>query len=90
MDTSPGHDIEKFRNLLNQEYQWPDEYVFKFIVPENKKTQILEALPPVKYSERTSKKGAYTALTIRLVMKSANEVISIYQKVGEIEGVIAL
>ena len=81
---------ENFRELLNQEYSWPDEFVFKFIVPADKKKQVLKTLPGKDYSERASKKGKYIALTIRLVVSSADEVIDIYQKVGDIDGVISL
>lgn len=88
MENKPEN--EKFKLLLNEQYSWPAEYTFKFIVPVNKKDEVMKVIPQQKFSERTSKKGKYSALTVRLVVSSSDEVIDIYHKVGNIDGVIAL
>jgi len=41
-------------------------------------------------TEKESKKGNYTSLTIQMMMPSSEAVILVYQKASAIEGIIAL
>ena len=77
--------------LLLQE--WPNVYLFKFIVPnENEKIAKVSSL----FDENStltlhpSSNGNYMSITIREVMMSANDIIEIYEKAAEIKGVITL
>jgi hypothetical protein len=78
--------LQKFRDLLDQSYQWPDYYEFKFIVKIDDKSQILTKL--VGYTP--SKKGNYIAISARKLMKDTQEVLDVYEVMSTIKGIISL
>ena len=82
--------IRSFREKLDQQHAWPSLYMFKFIVPSGKEGQVKELFPLHNTSERASKQGNYTSVTVQMMMPSADEVIEIYKKAAAIEGLIAL
>ncbi|GIV57912.1 MAG: DUF493 domain-containing protein [Bacteroidetes bacterium] len=81
---------DRFRTLLDEDNDWPAEYLFKFIVPRAG----LEAMKAVfgdhPVQVRASKRGNYLSVTARMTMTSSEEVVAIYTEAGKIEGVIAL
>jgi len=81
---------EKFRAILEESHQWPDYYEFKFIVKSEDKHLILEKLIGFTITETPSKKGNYVSVTARKLMQSTQEVIDIYEMMGEVKGVISL
>lgn len=81
---------DKFKELLDQSYQWPDYYEFKFIIKTDDKSQILELLTGFTIHETPSKKGNYTSISARKLMKSTEEVIQVYELISPIKGVIPL
>lgn len=81
---------DSFREKLNQHYAWPTVYMFKFIVPSGKETEVKALFPNQGMTEKLSANGKYTSVTIQLNMNSAEEVIVIYQQATKIEGLIAL
>lgn len=81
---------EKFQELLDQTYQWPDYYEFKFIVKTDEKSRVLVLLPDYTISETPSAKGNYVSISARKLMKSTQEVLDLYEKVSQIKGVISL
>ena len=86
-------DLEKVRSLLWAEQKWPGIYFFKFIVPNDKvKLDQVKKLfqHEDQISYRTSKDIRYIALSCKQEMKNPDEVMEIYKKAGEIDGVIAL
>jgi putative lipoic acid-binding regulatory protein len=83
-------DNEKFKALLDESYQWPDYYEFKFIIKTEDKGQILELLVGFTIHETPSKKGNYTSISARKLMKSTDEVIKVYELISPIKGVIPL
>jgi putative lipoic acid-binding regulatory protein len=87
----PGQDIEKFRELLDGEYDWPAQYTFKFVVASGhiKAVQTLFS-KEAKISVRESSGGKYTSVTINVEMANADEVIEIYKQASVIEGIISL
>jgi putative lipoic acid-binding regulatory protein len=82
--------LRSFREKLDQHHAWPSLYIFKFIVPAGKEVQVKELFPLHTTSERASKQGKYTSVTVQMMMPSAEEVIEIYKKAAGIEGLIAL
>lgn len=80
----------KFRLLLDQSYQWPDYYEFKFIVKIDDKVLVLDKLSGYSIIETPSKKGNYIAITARKLMKSSQEVLDVYELMGTIKGIISL
>ncbi len=83
-------DKEKFRELLDQSYQWPDYYDFKFIIKIEEKQHLLDKLTGFSISENPSKNGNYVAVTARKLINTTQEVIDVYEAVGTVKGVISL
>lgn len=82
--------LESFREKLDQHYAWPSLYMFKFIVPKGKEDELKSFFPAHEVAERSSAKGNYTSLTIQMMCPSSESVINVYQRVSNIEGIIAL
>ena len=81
----------KFRALLDQEYSWPTDYYFKFIVPVTE-VDALQALlnTTARIKVRLSRNNRYASVSAHMKMSSSQEVVYVYEKVAEIEGLIAL
>ena len=82
--------MEKLKGLLESEYKWPTAYVFKFIVPQNKISEVEELFPGHPVEKKASSKGNYTSVTIAIELDSADHVIAIYEQASKIDGLIAL
>ena len=81
------------KEKLDQEYNFPILYMFKFIIQsDNQKIALLSSLfgSGAQLSFNKSSKGKFTSITIREVMLSSDEIINKYKEAGKIEGVIAL
>ncbi len=84
--------FEKLRESLNKEGNWPQLYMFKFIIPaENKQIALVES----KFSDeaiitqKQSFNGKYISITIKEVMLSAESIIEKYKEMEGIEGLMA-
>ena len=80
----------KFKALLDEQVNWPDYYVFKFITKSDNKHVLLSALSEHHIEEKESKNGKYTSVTSRKLLYSSDEVLSVYSQISEIEGIITL
>lgn len=82
------------KEKLEQQHNFPEEYLFKFIIPSDsgKITEILKVFDGFKYtlSNRESSNGKYTSVSVNFFVLDADQVVDIYQKVGKIEGVMML
>lgn len=87
-------DYDRIKRTLNETHEWPVVFLFKFIVPSDlEKIAKVEAIFNSKTAEiriTESKNGKYTSVSAREAVTSAEEVLDIYQKSSEIEGLIAL
>ena len=81
---------QRFRDLLDQSYNWPDYYEFKFIVKMDDKDKILSHLEGFAIIETPSKKGNYISISARKLMKSTQEVLDVYESMSDVKGVISL
>ncbi len=85
---------EEIKALLNNSYQWPAVYTFKFVVKADlKKIALVQDLfntNTAEISMKNSSKGNYVSISAKEVMNSADEVMKIYADAKKIEGVIAL
>lgn len=81
---------EKFKSLLDESYQWPDYYEFKFIVKTDDKSLIIAKLVGFTIHETPSKKGNYISISARKLMKSTEEVLEVYELMSTIKGIISL
>jgi hypothetical protein len=82
--------FEKFKELLDQEHSWPSEYQFKFIVKHSELENVRALFREETIAIRESESGKYVSLTFSKVMRSSDEVISIYKKASIIPGLMAL
>ncbi|QIG89123.1 DUF493 domain-containing protein [Chryseobacterium sp. POL2] len=91
---SPDEFYKSLHEKLTDHHNFPEEYLYKFIIPSDsgKITEILKVFDGLKFtfSNRESKNGNYTACTIQCFVLDADQVINIYKKVAEIEGVVML
>lgn len=81
---------EKFRELLDQSYQWPDFYTFKFIVKTENRDQVVALLDGHEVQFKVSEKGNYISITSRLYVKSTDEVLKVYEAMSLVPGVMSL
>ena len=85
---------EKLKGQLEEGFDWPTVYMFKFIVPaNNEKLARVEALFSSKEAQvtrRQSRKGNFISLTAKEMMMSPQKVIDRYLQAEDIGGVIAL
>ena len=82
--------IKSFKEKLDSQHQWPGTYVFKFIVPVNKVLEVKALFPNQEVIEKASSKGNYTSLTVKMQMKSSDNVITHYIEAKKIDGIISL
>lgn len=85
----------EFRELLEEETEWPTTYTFKFITPQDGLSELKEIFEGHPASEedlkvRSSSKGNYVSVTARLRMNSSDEVLDVYDRAYDIDDVIAL
>lgn len=83
-------DNQKFKDLLETNYQWPDYYDFKFIIKTEDKHLILEKLQNCQVHETPSKQGSYTSISVRKLIHHTEEIIEMYEMMSKIKGVISL
>lgn len=84
---------KNLREKLDNEFEFPLIYMFKFIVPsDNQKIAQVSQLfdENADISIRESKNKKFTSLSIKIVMISSLEIIKIYKEAGKIEGLMSL
>ncbi len=81
---------EKFKELLDQRYNWPCSYRFKFIVPFNQVNNMRQLFAGEDLQFRPSSKGNYQSVTFFKDVTSSEHVLHVYEKVENIPGVISL
>jgi len=73
--------------------EWPNVYLFKFIVPnDNEKIALATALfdDSAELNLRTSSKGTYVSISAKEMMMNVDSIIEKYNRSSEIEGLVAL
>jgi hypothetical protein len=87
------HDVlEKLKIQLEQQ-EWPDVYMFKFIVPnESEKVAQVTALfnNSTDIVMHPSKTGKYISVTAKELMLDVDSILEKYEEAALIEGLIAL
>ncbi|QCK13442.1 DUF493 family protein [Mangrovivirga cuniculi] len=83
-------DIKKFKDQLDASYQWPALYKYKFIVPSDKVDEVKALFPKTEVITKPSKKGNYVSITADIMTPSSDDIINVYLKASEIEGIISL
>jgi hypothetical protein len=76
--------------LLENTHNWPDEFVFKFIVPFTSVDLLSAILSPAPVQKKSSRTGKYVSVTCKKLVSSSDEVLAIYEEVSKIKGIISL
>jgi hypothetical protein len=83
-------DLNKFKELLESEHQWPGSYTFKFIVLQADLAALSLLFPAAPPLLRPSTKGKYVGATYTVSLTGSEEVLAIYELASRIKGIIAL
>jgi len=84
----------KFKERLIDTTSFPSDYLFKFIYPTSEETMVAikdifkDANP--KYDYKASKNRKYTSISVEIFALDADQIISFYQEVAKIDGVMML
>ena len=86
------HVLEKLKIQLQQQ-EWPDVYMFKFIVP-NQSDKVAQVTALFNNSTdivmHPSKTGKYISVTAKELMLDVDSILVKYEEAALIEGLIAL
>ncbi len=93
MDTKTKEFYESLKEKLELERAWPNEYLFKFIVPadESKIARIERSFDDMNavINFRDSSKGTFTSVSIKVHMISAQAIVDKYIELSTIEGLLS-
>ncbi len=81
---------DNFQRLLEDQIDFPSEYIFKFIVPSANLDDLKSVFGHYPVEVRESRKGNYASVTARMEMNSSDEVIAVYNAAAEVDDVISL
>lgn len=85
---------KKLKKRLKKDTAFPSKYLFKFIVPseEDKIIQVENMFNHLGavINKTSSKTGKFTSISILVVMKKADDIISKYREAEKVEGIISL
>ena len=84
-----------FKTKLEETTSFPSDYLYKFIVKAEEIQKIAEIQKvfdgmQTTITNKESKNGNYTSISIQVFMLDADSVIEKYKEVGKIEGVMML
>ena len=73
--------------------EWPNVYLFKFIIPNNshalaQATALFTDLSEINFNE--SKTGKYVSVSAKEMMLSVDAIIEVYMQASKIEGIVSL
>lgn len=85
---------KELKNRLIETMQFPDDYTFKFIVPNDPQhyaevIKILDDYKP-KLSTRESSSAKYISISAEVRVFSADEIIEVYQLMSQVDGIMML
>jgi len=85
---------KKLKKKLKKDTTFPSKYLFKFIVPTDevkiKQIEDLFDFSGAVITKTSSKTGKYTSVSILVIMKKADDIITKYMEAEKIEGIISL
>ena len=90
MDTNQPKSFEGLKERLDSYYQWPAVFPFKFIVPIEQYSQVVELLDDSNIKEKYSAQRRFVSLTSEKKLFSSDDVIKVYKIMEKIPGIITL
>lgn len=82
--------LQQLAEMLDQQTAWPTEYQFKFIVPAGAADQVAGLFADSELKTRESRTGKYVSVSATQTVASSAEVIAVYRRAAQIQGLIAL
>ncbi len=86
--------FKKLKTTLDQTTVFPASYLYKFIIPNDqvklKKIENIFNYSGAVITTKPSKTGKYISISINMMMKNSASIISKYEEVAKIKGVISL
>ncbi len=73
-----------------QKMDWPEVFMFKFIVTPEKVEEVKKIFGPAEIKTRKSRNGNYVSVTGKEMILDSETVIDRYKEAAKIEGLIAL
>ena len=83
-------DQESFKEKLEANGEFPQLYMFKFIVPVGKEVEVAALFPKNELTTKESSGGKYVSTTAQAMMQNADQIIKIYEQAAKIDGLISL
>jgi hypothetical protein len=83
-------DFKRFKKQLTDHYSFPAQYLFKFIVPIDRKDEFENLFPHIQFDIKSSKTKKYISFSKKIEVQSSEEVIDMYYKAYAIKGIISL
>lgn len=83
-------DTTKFKALLDDQMNWPEEYTFKWVVKSEHKDHALSLLTEHTVQQRDSKTGKFTSITTKKIVHSSEDVVAVYSMMNQVEGIMSL
>ncbi|MDH4468153.1 MAG: DUF493 family protein [Bacteriovoracaceae bacterium] len=88
------NDNEKFLQLLDAQYTWPDYYMFRFVVQAAGEVDFMHLLSKLveaeKISVTPSKTGKFKSISFRVLIHKSQEVVEVYHHFQGIPGTIRI
>lgn len=81
---------EKFKSLLDEKYEWPCHYTFKFVVNTTSENELASFFETDQVEKKSSRTGKYISFTVKKEMHSSDDVIAVYTEVSKVEGIVSL
>ncbi len=85
-----GHDEISFKEKLEKAHSFPDAYIFKFIVKSEFQNEVECLVDDADITVKSSSGNKYISVTVVARMNSSTEVIEVYKRAKEIDGIISL
>ncbi len=86
--------FDELRKKLGESIKsFPYVYMFKFIIKADNKTMALVEVifdDDAEIIQKQSAKGNFISITVKQVVMNVDDIITIYEKTAEIEGVMSL
>ncbi len=86
----PKPTLESLKAKLDEQSSFPSLYMYKFIVPKEKVSEVKKLFPKHDVSTKPSSKGTYVSVTAKVMAKSSEEIILVYKEAWKIEGIFSL
>ncbi len=85
---------KKLKKKLKKDTTFPTKYLYKFIVPATedriKQVEDIFDFSGAVITKTSSKTGKYVSLSVLVIMKNADAIISKYMEAEKVEGIISL